>query len=316
MSRWSSEWPTAYPRATGPWTVRCGDRWGVLDPERAHAEAVEPSEDRRLPGLAGALPAGRLLGYRAGRRAVVMTPTSFVKVVRPKRVDALVERHELFSSGDQTFSVPTVIKATNDGRVELSTMTGLSLHQSIRLAPMRPLDTIGLLVASLHEQPAPTWLPVRKPDDPAAWVATSRRSPTVHLAAIEQAARDLPTLEPRADVVVHGDLHDKNILCDTTQRAFIDLDGLGLGSAEEDVANLSVHLELRNLQAGTGLPHGTRSRELYRSYQRARPLDLGRLAAVERHTWFRLACLYQYRTASRTLVPHLLRAASGASTSL
>ncbi|MDH4171791.1 MAG: hypothetical protein OEW42_19585, partial [Acidimicrobiia bacterium] len=143
------------------------------------------------------------------------------------------------------------------------------------------------------------------------------------------------SLDQRAEVVVHGDLHDKNVFCDTPRPAdaaqltatplladaaplggagplaLIDLDGLGLGAPEDDVANLAVHLELRNLQARTGLPFGTRSGELYRSYQRTQPLDRERLEAVERHTWFRLACLYQYRVASRHLVPQLLRAARG-----
>jgi Ser/Thr protein kinase RdoA (MazF antagonist) len=178
---------------------------------------------------------------------------------------------------------------------------------------MRSLDDIGVLVAAVHAQPTPSRLHARGTDDPQSWVATSRRSPTSHLPAIEQTAADLPPVEARADVVVHGDLHDKNIFCDAARLALIDLDGLGLGAPEDDIANLAVHLELRNLQARTGLLIGARSRALYRSYRRIRPLDPERLRAVERHTWFRLACLYQYRAASAHLVPLLLGAAGGRS---
>ena len=313
MTHWSAHWNTAYPRAKGAWTLSSGDRWGVLDPESGQANEVDPATDERLPGLAGALETGRLLGYRAGRRAVVQTPTGFVKVVRPNRVDALVERHALLAEDAGPFSVPAVTNTTTDGRIELTTVAGQSLHHSIRSNPQRSFDDIGTLVASLHDQPVPGWLPAREPDDPDVWVEISRRSPTAHLAAIEQAARELPPLAPKADVIVHGDLHDKNIFCNAAaldgapQAAFIDLDGLSRGTPEEDLANLAVHLELRNLQARTGLGFGARSRELYQSYHRLRPLDQERLTAVEQHTWFRLSCLYQYRASSHHLVPDLLR---------
>ena len=120
----------------------------------------------------------------------------------------------------------------------------------------------------------------------------------------------LPPVEVRAEVVVHGDLHDKNIFVD--RPGLIDLDGLGLGAPEDDLANLAVHLELRNLQAGTGLAPGARSEQLYRAHRQAwtgRPLDPERLRQVEQHTWFRLACLSQYRAGSRRLVPRMLNAA-------
>ena len=204
-----------------------------------------------------------------------------------------------------------MITTERDGRVELTTMAGQSLHHRIRADPTHALDDIGTLVATLHDQTIARWLPVREPDDPETWIATIRRSPTRHLLAIERVARELPAVSSVAEVLVHGDLHDKNILCDAGHRALIDLDGLALGAPEEDLANLAVHLELRNLQARSGLTVGARSGALYRSYERMRPLDHERLIAFERHTWFRLACIYQYRTPSSHLVPLLLHAAQG-----
>lgn len=316
MSRWLCTWPTGYPRVEGPWTVRRRDQWGILDPERALVDPVDPAGDRRLPAIAEALRAGRLVGYRHGRRAVVATGSSFVKVVRPGRVDALVERHALLARAGE-YDVPAVLEATANGRVELEVMPGRSLHEALRVDPLRSLDDVGRLLAALHAQAVPSWLPPRSGDDPRTWVATTRRSPTAHLEAISRLAGDLPPLELRCDVVVHGDLHDKNIFCDAARPdrparlGLIDLDGLACGAPEDDVANLAVHLELRNLQAGSGLPFGIRARELYAGYRRVRPLDAARCLAVERHTWFRLACIYQYRTASSHLVPQLLRAARG-----
>ncbi len=317
LSAWAALWPTAYVRPRGPWTVRGASRWGILDPERGNAEEVDPAADVRLPGLAAALRTGRLHGYRAGRRAVVATPTGFVKVVRPERVEALVQRHALLGGLAVPFSVPTVRNVSGDGRIELSTMAGESLHCGLRTNPTRTLDDIAEVVAALHSQPVPEWLPVRAPDDPGVWVATSRRSPTPYLESIERASRGLPLLEPRAGTLVHGDLHDKNVFSNVERvegqlrSGLIDLDGLGTGAPEDDVANLAVHLELRNLQGRSGRSSGARSSDLYERYERRRPLDHERLRAVERQTWFRLACIYQYRAPTRRLVPQFLRAAAG-----
>lgn len=309
-SSWRNDWPVAYPRATGQWSIQRPGQWGVLDPELAAIEVVDPKMDNRLPGIVPALEIGHIVGYRPGRRAIVATPTNFVKILRPRRVDALVARHELLS-GNGTFDVPAVIDTAPDGRVVLTRMSGRSLHDRLRSDPRCSLDSAGTVMADLHDSPVPGWLPPRTPDAPASWVSTSQRSPTSYLPLIERAAEQLPALEARAEVLVHGDLHDKNIFGDDTKASLIDLDGLALGAPEDDVANLAVHLELRNLQACTGLPHGARSAELYRSYARSRKLDCDRLRTVERHTWFRLACLYQYRTSSAHLVPQMLRLAVG-----
>jgi len=300
---------------TGPWTVRRGDSWGLLDPERGRVLPVTPSDDDRLPGITDALAAGQLIGYRHGRRAVVKTPTSFIKVVRPSRVSQLVERHHAVADATTGLETPAVLAATPDGRVELTRVAGSSLHQQLRMWPSRPLHDIGRAMAAFHEQPITAGVGPPHHDDPANWVEISKRSPTRHLPAIERAGRALPELERRDNTVVHGDLHDKNIFSTAhipaAGSALIDLDGLRLGAPEDDMANLAVHLELRNLQANTGLPAGARSRLLYIEYERFCRLDHDRLRVVERHTWFRLACLYQYRAASASLVPGLLRASSG-----
>lgn len=312
-AEWASRWSVAHPRPDGPWTVRCGQTWGVLDPETGRAERVDPSADRRLPGLASAVGTGVLRGYRVGRRAVVESAEGFTKLVRPGRMDGLVYRHELLARSGLSVRVPEVRRATSDGRVELTTMPGRSLHHMLRDEPGTPMEPVGELVAALHEVAVPSRLPARSVDDPARWLLTSRRSPTPHLPMLESIAGSLPVLEPKAEVLVHGDLHDKNVFVGYGDRhrggGLIDLDGVAVGAAEDDLANLAVHLELRNLQARTGLTVGRRTDALYRGYRSVRPLDDERLAAIERHTWFRLAALYQYRRSGTHLVPRLLRLA-------
>lgn len=316
MKRRSSAWPIVYPRSVGPWTVRNGDAWGILDPESGTVDAVDPSLDRRLPGLGIAMRMGHLVGYRWGRRAVVATPTSFIKVVRPTRVDRIVRAHQLLGMSGGSFNVPEVIEARPDGRVTLCAAPGRSLHANLRGHPRRPFCDIAAMLVELHTPSVSTELAARHHDDPSVWVAISGRSPTPYREAIERVAADLPSLIARSETIVHGDLHDKNVFCDAvpdgsaSSVGLIDLDGLAAGTPEDDVANLAVHLELRNIQGRTGLPFGLRSSALYRCYGRMRPLDAERLEAVERHTWFRLACLYQFRAGAAEVVPRLLNAAS------
>lgn len=312
---WQSTWPVANPRVSGLWTLRKGTDFATLDPESGRATKVEPAADRKLPGLSVAMSHGKLIGYRHGRRGIVATPTHFIKVVRPSRTAALVQRHEML--GVPGFAVPSILDASDDGRVALSRVAGRSLHEHLRVDPARDMEDIGRLLVALQQQPVPAILPVRRCDDVSTWVEISRRSPTGHLPTIERAAAGLPLLDDRADVVVHGDLHDKNVFCSSTSggddvaaMGLIDLDGLALGAVEDDVVNLAVHLELRNLQGRTGHPAGSRARAIYRGFERAGGvLDAERVRLVERHTWFRLACLYQYRNSSAHLLPAFLRAA-------
>lgn len=314
---WQSTWPVAYPRKSGMWTVRRGTEFGRLDPESGQVKRVDPAVDRKLPGLATAMAEGELIGYRYRRRGIVATSSHFIKVVRPSRAAAVVHRHEMLEAAQRGFAVPAVLDASDDGRIALRRVPGQSLHEHLRCDSERDMTDIGRLLVALQQHRPSADLAVRRRDEVSTWLEISRRVPTAHLPTIERVAAGLASLEDKTEVVVHGDLHDKNVFCASTlggdrlaEVGLIDLDGLALGAVEDDVVNLAVHLELRNLQGRTGHPAGSRARAVYRGYERAGgSLDADRVRLVERHTWLRLACLYQYRAASDHLVPLFLRRA-------
>jgi hypothetical protein len=86
--------------------------------------------DPRLPGLARVDAVLRELGreaplevrgYRPGRRAVLRAGDTYVKVVRPAAVQALVERHAALAG---SVPVPEVLHATDDGVVVLPALPG------------------------------------------------------------------------------------------------------------------------------------------------------------------------------------------------
>ena len=294
--------------------------WGRLDPETGAVDTVDPAADRKLPALASAVERGELIGYRAGRRAIVAAPDRFIKVVRPSRLEALVATHRtLAATGPPDLALPHLLASAEAGSLDLSPVPGRSLHQLLRSRPSestvrRALDAIGAALASFHATPPGPDRPRRAPDEAARWVATVGRSEPGEAARLAEVADGLPPLAPTGlarSAVVHGDLHDKNVFVTTGGVGLIDLDSVALGCPEDDVANLGVHLELRALQVGAepALGHD-RARRLFTTYGRHRPLDEQRLDAVQRHTWFRLACLYRFRAASRPLVPELLRRAT------
>ncbi|MGH1489586.1 MAG: phosphotransferase family protein [Acidimicrobiales bacterium] len=321
---WLAAWPIAYPHVHRSWTVRSpnGAAWATLTPETGEVEPVEPAGDRRLPGLAVALRSGRLVAYRAGRRAVVRSqpsqtkPGSFIKVVRPSRVDGVVRTHQRLFAANLPAMIPRVLQFDDDGRIGLEALPGPSVHDLFRSTshrePSIPVEQIAEALSCVHRI-EPEGNP--RPDDPPEkWVAMVGRAEPNMIEPLQEVASQLPSLPAAEPAVIHGDLHDKNILLGERSIALIDLDGVKTGAAEDELANLGVHLQLRCLQSGRPIAYGqSLAARLYRRYGEIRTVSPSRIDAAERHVWFRLACLYRFRVSSRPLVPDLLHLAAGGS---
>jgi Phosphotransferase enzyme family len=303
---WMMRWPRVTPHPTRTWTVSDGDTYAQLDPTRGCLSTPAPSDDARLPALAHALELGELVAYRHHRRAVVRHADRFVKIVRPGRVDDLVVRHEC-AAREPAYASPLVLARTDQGRVELSTLHGSSLHDSIRRSASPQVHHIAQLLAAISATDAST-LPDASVDSPQRWIETVARIEPDLRSTLETIASTLPSVDVRGHAFVHGDLHDKNIIIGTDGGlGVIDLDGASRGAPEIDVANLSVHLELRALQSGQSAVVGAdRSAQLVASCAESADLDLRLVHDVQRHTWFRLACLYRCRYRGRDLASALL----------
>lgn len=311
----TASWHRLHPRKRGAWTVQHRDgAWGRFDPETRTAALVDPRNDPDLPALGPALVRGRLVGYRLGRRAVVKTRDRYLKVVRPSRLTALLNAHAVMKGAETTIETPRVLTSGASGVAGLSTVPGRSLHDIIRMgdATTTAVRAVARALAELHAIPPTADLPTRSPDETKHWTETVARLEPAVAESLGTIATGLPPVESSPTCVVHGDLHDKNILLDLDRVGLIDLDGLAMGAPEDDLANLAVHLRLRFLQAGEPDDHALRlMAALYETYDSERPLDSDRLERVERHTWFRLACLYRYRGSSRHRPETLLRLALG-----
>jgi aminoglycoside phosphotransferase (APT) family kinase protein len=198
-----------------------------------------------------------VVGYRPGRRAVVRVEgpdrVVYLKLVRPARASALARRHQaLFEAG---LPVPELLAADmDDGLLVLgalpgsvlrdrliSTGAGSAVPSSVELAPM--LATLAEV--ALGSSPAR-----RRPlADVSAHVA-------VLTAVLPEAAPRCAALLERLRVddpgdpqavgagrVVHGDLHDAQVMVDDDGRitGLLDLDDVGIGAAADDLGNLVGH---------------------------------------------------------------------------
>lgn len=255
-----------------------------------HADGV----DRRLPALAPAVAAGaQLIAHRVGKRAVLRTSVGYRKFVRPSKLAGLR------SAVDRTAALPVATPAVlrqDQVSLTLSPLPGQALHDRIRAGEVTPGDcvAVGQALARLHAAPLPTGTPVH---DSAAELAVTRRWTELASRWGAGPARDLQALlplPPARPVLLHRDLHDKQILLDGGEVALLDFDLAAAGDPALDLANLVEHLWLRRRQ---GLPLDAAACEAavldgYRPDERTRAaLPFHRL--LTRH---RLAAVYAFRS--------------------
>ncbi|MFF0902606.1 UNVERIFIED_CONTAM: phosphotransferase [Kocuria sp. CPCC 205316] len=299
----------ATPGPGRPWTVR----------------VLPHGEDPRLPGLAAAVAAGgRVVVHRHRRRAVVGTPDRFVKFLARAQAPRVAERSDrLHGLGTAAgFAVPAVLSRAED-RVEFSVLRGRSLHE---------LGAAGQTDAyrAAWEEWARCWpalatavpgaeLPEHAAEDEArtlarwavhleAFPGLLEAPPGTAAALARRIGEELSALPAarRTRVVLHRDLHDKQLLFDGARLGLLDFDTAALGEPELDLANLSVHLELRAAQGLLDPALRAAGQEAVSVVSRALGADPARLALHAEATRLRLACVYAFRPQGRGVAQDLL----------
>jgi len=214
------------------------------------ALALEPHSVIRLLAELGVEVADattRMRAYRPGRRAVVEVTAPgarlFVKVVRPRAVEALQHRHALLSGH---VPVPQSLGWSDTyGMVALQAIGGRTLREVIGSG--QGLPGPGALVAMLDALPdAGASAPVR-----SSW-QTERFATLIGAAVpglrgrVENLARALADIEAELEpdlVPVHGDFHEAQLLVDGGHiTGLLDVDTFGTGSRTNDLATMIGHL--------------------------------------------------------------------------
>ncbi|MGJ7442785.1 hypothetical protein [Aquipuribacter sp. MA13-6] len=224
--------------------------------------------DRRLTTLTTLLSrdGARLVAHRPERRGVVVAPdgTTFTKVVRPEQVDALEASARWRPDGVR---VPEVLAVDRDaGTVTTAAVPGRTLHELGEQATWQAWRAVGRAVAALHAAPAP---PRSRPhglraeaDVTRTWLERALRHGALGPGRVEALRSGAEAALQRLDgsvssgapVTAHRDLHDKQVLLsgdDATgwSASVLDLDLVAVAEPGLDLANLLVHLLLRDRQA-------------------------------------------------------------------
>ena len=319
-------WLVFYPQREGPWPGFVEDDsgsvvYGVYEAGADTFREVHPQDDAALPSLERWMRVGELIKYRVGRRATIRLtgddgdPVAYVKVLRPwkarKELRRLEAAHDVIGSIADAPPLPPVLDHnTEEGWIMLGALRGRSLHDLLwegSGAEEAALERTAGVLARFHSiRAAELDLPVlRPPMAPRQYAAIASGHLPERAAAYRRALDEIEALGEvvfSQDRVVHGDLHDKNVLLDGEGVTILDLDMLHAGDPVEDVGNLAAHLFLRGLQ--TGRFYVNPFLEAYRGA--GGEVDPSVVWRVGARTLFRLSCTYVFRRRWRALTPALL----------
>jgi hypothetical protein len=253
---------------TAPLDARAAGRPGVVTlAEEDHTWYLwRHPGDPELPGLAAACRATGadldLVAYRPLRRAVVRVRpragaagspgvtgsagVTYRKVVRPRRAEALHNRHELMRSAG--LPVPASLGWTPDGVVTLAALEGPSLAQALAadgasaLDPQAFLDLLEAFPDGVMDLPRRVpWAEHARLYASGAALALPGEAPALRELGA-RIAELVARTDPGPDVPTHGDLYEANLLVTGgTITGLLDIDSVGPGHRVDDLACLIGH---------------------------------------------------------------------------
>ncbi|WP_147918935.1 phosphotransferase family protein [Ruania zhangjianzhongii] len=285
--------------------------------------------DRKLSGVRRLTESdgATVVAHRPEKRAVVrLAPpggeTTYVKVVRPRRLEATLRGAQVTGTGIATPQV----RAVDDelAAVTFDALPGRTLFDLLgdptvtedRIEKVG--NAVGEAVRRLHSTVVTADLPTH---DAAAELAVARRwaglaadhgllgahLDTVH-GLLASAEADLAAA-PGPPVLLHRDLHDKQLLIDGVAVGMLDFDLAALGDPALDLANLLTHLELRARQERCSADRAHRCAAAVRAGYGPVPQSWQRrIAGYELATRVRLACVYAFRPAHAQAAAQLVPA--------
>lgn len=226
-----------------------------MHPADPHLPALAPTAYGGAAGLLlsrighEATDATAMVAYRPGRRAVLTVPTRegvvWLKVVRPSRVEPIVESHALLAASG--IPVPSILAWSPEGLIALASAEGAPATE-VAWHPEALLDVAEEVQSRFAQVPlrrtARTGLEDRLPWYTAKLAAVAAQPDAVRLISEQTAAAlDVGRGEPRS---IHGDLHLGQLFLtgdgpEVSLAGIIDVDTAGRGFAADDSAAFLSH---------------------------------------------------------------------------
>ncbi len=339
LDRSGLKWDVLYPKKSPVWPARMIDSsgnlvFGVFDRDSFSLNPIQPKEDTLFEKHLSLLEKSTLVAYRPGKRAVLLSERQgvrrFTKILSPKKAHRLVSKVDQLSSllasqrlpGGHSRQplFPNLIRDSIDGALCFQEVPGVALHE-ILVSPdsskefiREGLTTTAQGLAVFHELESREeffWETRCHPDFDFWLELIQEHYPGLGSRYSTVAAGLFSTPGATStNRLLHGDLHDRNLLVKGRKLSIIDIDSLGVGPSEIDVGNLCAHLVLRSLQKSESYEGGRRWVDVFlNSYEDAGGnLDRRLLRQEFESTLFRLSCLYLFRRRWRFLTPSLLDA--------
>lgn len=294
--------------------------------------------DPKLPELAEDSSAAnaQLLVHRAGKRAVVRHPQKVSKHLKRSKVSQVATATEAVGrlAASSGFAVAQVV-AIGSSRIDFSLLPGKSLFdwgdqgQDAWVRFTEIWQEFLALGARAYrgdqENPAKSgsFTPAVHGSDQEAQVLAQWKQQVESFGAcasfasgqhllddIDRLIADLSSGAEDDYVLLHRDLHDKQLLWDGASLALIDLDTAAYGEAALDLGNLLAHVELRAIQGIYSRNFSQGVIQLLESLANDSGISPQRLDLYRRAARSRIACVYSFRpTAYRwldTWVEHTL----------
>jgi hypothetical protein len=328
-------WKVFHPRREGAWPGFLenadGDRrYGLYEPETDGFRAVAPDGDPALAAAAPWFDRGEVVSYRVGRRATIRFGAGedeaprYAAVLPPGEAATLAEAARAVRAArdvappDHPDVAPLLEAFPDQGVLVFGALRGSSLHDLVlgrRFDMDTVLPVVARSIAAFHATPAEavgvsTRSSGPRPDEFAALATMHfpdrREAYGFALERLERIPRQIGS--PPGGCLVHGDLHDRNVLVSGRWVGLLDLAAVCAGHPAEDVGSLAAHLLLSTLMRGARVRTGRRVvRCLLRGYREAGgDIDSRHVSAAGAQTLFRLSCLYLFRRRWQGLTPALL----------
>lgn len=295
----------AWPAEDGTLTVELVDGTHHLRAGRIGTDGsvtlTSPGEDPKLRALGAGLP-GRLVVHRLNKRAVLLGEDRAIKVVRSGRGPGVASASTAAAEACRAagFGTAEVLDVGSD-LVEFALLPGRTLHDlgDDGLDGWRALAEGWPRFARTHLDLAPHTA-FHEIGVLRTWLGHAERFGSLgrldELGASVDGACAALALTPDPLVTLHRDLHDKQALWDGERIHLLDLDTAARGEAALDLANLLVHVELREAQGR--LTRADDVRSTLAPAVEALGISTQRLEAYAQASRLRLAFLYSFRPAS------------------